>query len=433
VLRRLFNLLAWTLLLLVVAVLSVLLIGLQKQPLVTKFTPPTSVEVIEARAFVQRLRQVIGSEADGAQLFVTDASEMNSVIKLGARIFPGFRGTVETTPSGVHVEASLPLVFGGIGRWVNLSGKIPAFDGAVGLTDLRYGAVPLPGGLLLGVMRRVANTVVNEGFGDVVLGSARSMSLAGEDMVFTMQMDGVGNNGILRGLFGSMRGTDMPESDAIIRYYVLIREAMDRGTLPVEGSYLPYIRFTLEAALEGSQEEGIANAFTAAIFGLSYVCGAQDFGLIVGGPKDQQDIFSDESWKTDCRKVTLNDRIDSRRHFTTAAAIQSASNRGFAVSVGEFKELYDSVNSGGFDFTDLAANNSGIRLANTMMAASAEAWPGLIDQIQAEKDVIIAFEDIPQIMTEIDFETRYGDVESPEYLAQLAAIEAKIDVLPLHQ
>ena len=61
----------------------------------------------------------------------------------------------------------------------------------------------------------------------------------------------------------------------------------------------------------------------------------------------------------------MRDRHDSRLHFITAAALKAASNRGFAVGVGEFKELYDSLSGdNGFDFTDLAANNSGIRLSD---------------------------------------------------------------------
>lgn len=432
-LRRLFKFLVLSLLLFVAAIALVLVLGLQKDPLVTEFTPPTSDEVIEARAFVKRLRGVIDPSDAAASEFVTNAGEMNSVIKLGARIFPGFRGTVETEADGVHVETSLPVELAGMRRWINLSGTVPAFDGAVGLTDLYYGAVPLPGDMLLDLGRRGANLVIGNNFGDVVLGSARSMRIAEDDLVFAMQMDGVGSNGIMRGLFGSMRGSDMPGSEDIIRYYVLIREAMDRGDLPTEGSYLPYIQFTLQAALDGSRREGIPNAFTAAIFGLSFACGAQDFGLIVGGLADGDEIYDNKTWKTNCRKVTFNDRIDSRRHFTTAAAIQSASNRGFAISVGEFKELYDSVKSGGFDFTDIAANNSGIRLANTMMAAPAEDWSDLLDRVQSENDVIVPFDGIPQIMSEEDFAATYGDVESPEYHAQIADIEARIDTLPLHQ
>ncbi|CUH45867.1 hypothetical protein [Ruegeria atlantica] len=189
----------------------------------------------------------------------------------------------------------------------------------------------------------------------------------------------------------------MPDSSDIDRYYLKIRETMERGDLPVSGSYLPYLVYTLEAAHDGSQSEGVANAYTSAIFALTLICGAKDFTLIVGGMVGSE-FAEDRDWESDCDDLTLNGRIDSRRHFTTAAALQAASNRGFAVSVGEFKELYDTIKSGGFDFTDLAANNSGIRMSNKFMSTPAPNWAELIRSIRSENDVIIRFEGIPQIM-----------------------------------
>jgi hypothetical protein len=139
------------------------------------------------------------------------------------------------------------------------------------------------------------------------------------------------------------------------------------------------------------------------------------------------------TWTKDCADVTFNGRIDSRRHFTTAAALQAASNRGFAVSVGEFKELNDTLKAGGFDFTDIAANNSGIRMSNTFMGSEPRLWPELRARLQGENDVIIPYDGIPQIMEQSAFAAAYGDIDDPRYTAMLARIEAKIDELPLHR
>lgn len=136
-------------------------------------------------------------------------------------------------------------------------------------------------------------------------------------------------------------------------------------------------------------------------------------------------------WQTECSDLTLNDRIDSRRHFTTAAAIQAASNRNVSVSVGEFKELNESL-YGGFDFTDMAANNSGIRMADLFMATPVEDWSRLIARIASDKDVIIAYDDIPQILTQEAFSAQFGELDSDRYLAMLDRIETRIDDLALH-
>lgn len=430
--RGFFKILFRTLLVLVVVLVGLAVLMLQRDPLVAEFSAPTSEEVIEARSFVSGVRRAVDPSQSDSSEFVTHEQQMNSVIKLGARIFPGFRGAVQTNPNSVSVQASLPLEIAGFRRWVNASGIVPVFEGQVSIEELYVGLVPLPGDLLLSFARWAANTVIRDGFGDTVLGSASAMRVNEDKVVFVMAMNEVGSNGVMQGLFGSLRGSDMPSEQEISAYYVAIRDAFEAGELPTEGSFLPVLDYTLSLALDGIEELGAENAFTAAVFGLSMICGARDFDLIVAEITENIDRYQ-KAWTTNCNQLTFNDRIDSRRHFITAAALQSASNRGFAISVEEFKELYDGARTGGFDFTDIAANYSGIRLSNKMMAAPAEQWPDLMARIQAENDVIVPYDGIPQIMSEEDFEARYGDVESPAYLAQLADIEARIDQLALHQ
>jgi hypothetical protein len=259
------------------------------------------------------------------------------------------------------------------------------------------------------------------------------MTIAGDDLVFQIALDGVGKNGVMRGAFRALRGNEMPDVEEIESYHRLIRQAMAEGVLPQSGSFLPYIRFTLEAALErGGADGDLPNAYTAGIFALAKVCGAQDFSMVVGRLAFEQTVQS-ETWGTRCDDVLFNERVDSRRHFVTSAALQAASNRGFAVSIGEFKELYDTISgAGGFDFTDMAANLSGIRMSNTLMGAAAKDWPKLLDRIETENDVIVPFDGVPQLMPEEVFKVRFGDVESARYRAMISRIEAEIDSLALH-
>ena len=62
-------------------------------------------------------------------------------------------------------------------------------------------------------------------------------------MTVDLNIDDVGKNGIMRGVFGALRGNSMPPDGLTDAYYIRIREAMDRGDLPSRGSYLPYIVF----------------------------------------------------------------------------------------------------------------------------------------------------------------------------------------------
>ncbi len=149
------------------------------------------------------------------------------------------------------------------------------------------------------------------------------MRVDGDTISFTMQLDDEGRGSVIRGLFGAFRGNDMPGPDEVDRFYVKIRKAMDTGELPTEGSFLPHIKYTLDAALHGADDATLPNSYTAAIFGLAKACGARDFALGVGRlVRDRLDAFG--QWKTDCSNVTFAGRFDSRRHFITAAAVQAA-------------------------------------------------------------------------------------------------------------
>ncbi len=407
---------------------------IEDQPGVADYAPPSSQDVVAARGFVQEVKAAL-DPSNPATFIDTNEAQLNGAIKLGARLIPGFRGQVAVASGSLQGRVSLPVPYLR-DKWLNLSARIPAFDGQLQLEEVALGPLPLPSSLTLETIRLAANQALGNRQGDRLLTVTEALRIKAPALRFAINQDtfgASGSNGLMRGLFGALRGGNPPEPEHIARYYKALRQAMDAGELPQSGSYLPYIHFTLAAARhEAAAGMEIAEAYTAALFALTLTCGAQDFTLVVGGLSEALDGVEDR-WQRNCHNLTLNGRIDSRRQFTTAAAIQAASNRGVAVSIGEFKELYDSSKSGGFDFTDIAANNSGIRMSNKLMAAPLAEWPTLTARLTHESDVIIAYEGIPAIMSGAAFRQAYGNVDDARYQAMLGQIEAKIDGLALHQ
>lgn len=432
--RTIFKLFRTLVLLTIIAVIGLGLLIIESQPKVSSHSAPTSEDVVEARSFVRNVKAALSRAQTAPNTVASNEDQLNSAIKLGARLIPGFRGQVDVQDQAVTGRISVPVPHFK-DKWINLRATVPAFEGEFSLSDVAVGRMSLPPTLTLMAARLTANQVLGDQKGNFILASAEGIDVTGDQLTFHIAKDllgETGSNGIMRSLFGALRGGEMPDPEDIGRHYRNIRTAMDTGLLPTEGSYLPYLQFTLQAALADQQIDDLQNAYTAALFALTMACGAKDFSLVVGGVSEVL-AEHDRAWGTDCNDLTLNGRIDSRRHFTTAAAIQAASNRGVAVSIGEFKELYDASKSGGFDFTDIAANNSGIRMSNRLMAAPKEGWPALMSAIQSERDVIMGYDGVPGIMSAADFESIYGDVDDARYQTMLQAIEAKIDQLALHQ
>lgn len=422
---------------------------LQENPAVKAATPPTAEDVAATRALVRDLRRAADAGPDQQDMLTTDVAQLNSALRLGARFVPGFRGRVRLRDAVLVARTSVPVPWIGGRKWLNVTVTVPEFEGALRLGRVSAGGVALPPGLVLTGARIGGNLLLGNGFGDTVVAAASAMQIDGRELAFRIALDDVGGNGVMRSAFGALRSAEMPPPEEIEAYHRKIRDAMDAGTLPTRGSYLPYIRFALAAALENATPETLPNAYTAAIFGLAKACGSKDFAMIAGRvaqPEAQPEVQSGSQseiqsdtqptrpWQTNCDRMSLNGRHDSRLHFTLSAALQAASNRGFAVSVGEFKELYDTISgSGGFDFTDMAANLSGIALSNTMMATSARDWPATLARIETERDVIVSFKGLPGKIPQAQFKARFGDVESPAYKEMIAQIEARIAGIGLYQ
>lgn len=397
---------------------------------VATMDPPSPQDVRSTKEFYQNLRNESQSDDPSNVQISISADDLASVIKLGARLTPDFRGKVVVGETVIIGDISLPIPWITGQRWLNASGMVPQHQGQFRADGIRIGKLSLPWWLANTLMRTGGNVVVGNGFGDQVFDLPRGIAINDDRVTFDFQMEEVGENNMFRDFFGSMRGDELPTGQKIVEYEEMFNVAMEQGQLPMEGSYLPFLQFLLENVATVSTDDTLADNYTAAIIALAKVCGARDFSLVIGGV-----AFDENAAPTtaSCSELLFNGRIDSRRHFTTAAALQAASNRGFSVTIGEFKELNDTVASGGFDFTDIAANNSGIRLSDVVMSGSVNDLKILLSKIKTENDVIITYDDIPQILSEQDFADRFVDISSAAYKEMLALIEAKIDALPIHQ
>ena len=433
---RLIRSLVWVNLVLGIGVAAAFFWLLDPAPLTAGGGAPRPEDVAATRAFVMKVREEamgeVGRSSDG--LVVVSEEAANGMLRVAARMFPVGHADVRVVGGVVHVAGSIRVPWPGGERWINLEGIAPEFEGRPRLDHLTVGGAVLPPGLAVEAARVGANLILGQRAGDVFLGAAERLEIQGDEMRFTLALGEEEKKGFMAGLFGAMRGSDMPGTEGVDTYYVAIRRAIDVGRLPDSGSFLPHLRFVLGQVHERSTDETLADDYTAAIFGLSKACGAQDFALVVGRlVGDPSDSFG--TWERDCSQVVFADRIDARRHFITAAALRAASNRGVAVSIGEFKELHDSVGweRGGFDFSDIGANQSGIRLSDTIMGGTRADLARTLEMMTEEGDVLVDISRLPQIMLRGEFEARYGSVDSAAYAAEIARIEALIDEVPIHR
>lgn len=275
VLRELLKLLICSLAMICLAIAFFFLAAWEDAPTVGAGGPPTPEDVTKTREFVRGVRSTVQSGLSEPATFVTNEEQLNKVIKLRARFVPGFRGKLEVRENSVHGSASIPVP--NTQKWINLRASAAEFQTTFALSSVQIGPIALASEIALEVARIGGNVIVGERFGDTVLDSAKSMRIEADQLAFELTMDEIGRNGLMHGVFSTLRGSEVPDASVIDHYYLRIREAMESGELPSVGSFSPHLWFTLEPARGGIHSHGVENAYTSAIFALTLFCGARDF------------------------------------------------------------------------------------------------------------------------------------------------------------
>jgi hypothetical protein len=428
--RRLLSILMTLFALSGVVVLGLGAAYLQRTPLVPALAAPGPTDVGAARALARRVHSAIDNPAEVARSISVTPVELNAALRLGARVLPGFRATSDLAGAELLTTVSIPVPWLSGPRWLNLKIGLRPFDGPPALSSVQIGGRAVPPPITLALTRIGLNLYFGEQMGDRLFAAMRGLAIEGNKLTLAIDPDAKG--GMMEGVIGALRDDSMPSAQQIDRYAGLIATAMKDGTLPRRGSLMPHLKFTLTAAYDSSTDATASEEFAAAILGLNAVCGAPEFAAVVDELAGDKDPTGHRA-RSDCSAITLAGRKDSRLHFVTSAAIKAAGNRGLALSMGEFKELFDQRQGGSkFDFTDIAADNSGVRLSDLFMAAPRGDWPGLIARLTSEEAVLADFAGLPAPMGDAQFRERFGDVASDSYRDLIAEIETRIDQTGLH-
>lgn len=406
-------------------------LALERAPRAPMGVPPTPEDVAAARDLLQNLRDISETPGNDDRVTVT-ADEMNGLFRIGARTLPGLGGQARIEGGALAVDLSLPMPGLPDLGWLNLTAVIPPFEEGVKVRELRLGRLPLPPGLA----QSVALEAIDRRFGDA-LGSGMvkrfpRMALSGEAVVVDVAIDVDSRQAMARSTFEALHGNSMPTLEDIAAHVAVFEAARGDGRLPVRAPLFTYYELMLDAAAEraAARPDDPLRELVAGFLAIGHVCGTPTLLHLIG-PRPSETMSALPDPGPICAQASLSGRRDLRQHFVTAAAIKAASTRSVALSAGEAKELLDLFRTG-FDFTDMAANNSGIRFAERLFAAAPEDWPRLARAVTAESDVMIPLDGLPGAMTRAEFEERFGAVDSPGYLRLMDQIEARIDALPFH-
>ncbi len=129
--------------------------------------------------------------------------------------------------------------------------------------------------------------------------------------------------------------------------------------------------------------------------------------------------------------VTLEGRDDFAKHFITSAAITAHADAKLSNTIGLYKEMIDLQHGSGFSFNDIAANLAGTRFGRKAVTSNAGAHrlQQLVSAGLNDTDLMPLWSDLPERMSETEFEARFGNINSPAYQNIMQEIENRISML----
>jgi hypothetical protein len=127
-------------------------------------------------------------------------------------------------------------------------------------------------------------------------------------------------------------------------------------------------------------------------------------------------------------KLHLQGREDLAKHWTFSAAIAAVLGEETSTSVGEWKELDDSLaNGSGFSFVDIAADRAGLQTAlRALDPATAEQTVGNLARATEESLLPGSLLRGPEGLSETTFTDRFGSLDRQRYRQAIVAIDREL-------
>jgi hypothetical protein len=403
--------------------------ALDREPLVSANRATQFVDIQQARLVAKRYDP--RAMTVGKPTYITSSqSELNQTLSAALSKIPLLRGNIALTDAGVILEGTveLPIPDSPLGRYLNLRSTLSPSQLGLEIADASVGDVPIPAILIRPTLTWVIDIIVGEGKGEEFLASVKAIEINGDNLTIALEPPAT----LAADLFAAARRVLNPSDAAVVaEYYSKLVEIaqLHKGRRSV--SLADYLAPLFRLAQQRSQRGDPVEENTAAILALLICFGGRHFERVLG------DVTPDdlESIETERKRVKLDGRHDWVQHFIVSAGLSVLGGKGFADLIGEAKEIKDADGPSGFSFTDLAADRAGVRFAQASLRSGDRAR-----QIQhqlvsgaSESTFFPPVADLPEGLSEAQFRARFGDIDTPRYMAIQDEIDRRIDAIALYQ
>ncbi len=362
---------------------------------------------------------------------IISARQADALFAIAARALPRLSGEAQMTDKGSELRATLHLPENPFGNYINLRLGLPAVSQGLEVDYLSIGRLTLHGKSAHWVMKELANLAFGGNEGTKLLTTIKQIKSQRERLIITYQPTPHLDEKLVAALKRLQPWRDestTPNSAAIRDYY---RQLCSNRSAITTSLNQPLSAMFALAATRNSSAQVAATENRAALLAMAIYFGTYRFNTIVNAIPDE----TIKQCQHERVEATLAGRKDMALHFIYSAAIKILTDSHTSFAVGELKEMLDSLQGGsGFSFADLAADQSGIRFAELASEPrSARQLQQTAAQLTDERYFFPDISQLPEAISQPQFDRQYGDGSGEFYNQLLDAIKNAIDALPIHR
>lgn len=419
-----------------VPVLMLALISDSRAQVEETATIDTNSAIVAKGVAKQLYKDLMDGNSDQASTLSLSEAEVNGIIAMGRRVFPGMQGRVNITTLGVIGAFTLYLPNNPLGDYINLTiFIIPSSHGLL-VEKVSLGSIEISGDLAISLVEFVLNrAIVGDAFGTKLVNAIDYVEVNNSKITLGYHS--------VPGLRTALENTRenfkevrdelalLGDPDLVKLYY----EHICGFHTHIDGLGQASVGYYLDTAFSFAEKrsrltERPADENRAAILALSIFLGSTNFNSVIGA-LDKDTLAACQPRDA---QMVLAYRNDLRLHFIFSAGLKIISDSGTSFALGEFKELIDTQKGGsGFSFADLAADRAGIRFAELALdEQGAVRVQQMAAELRDEDTFFPAIAGLPEGISQSEFDQR-GGIESEYYQQHLASIIQRIDELPLYQ
>jgi len=413
-----------SLFLLLAGLALVAMLILKREPLLPGDAEMTAEDLQRARTFLASAAAGEKLEPGEVSTFTIRAQEMELLLNYLLENLHGGSSRVVMRDGSADLQLSAGMPAGWPGGWLNVELQLAQRGGMLEVAALKLGDLVIP--------RMAADWTLQQLHASLkarlpeysgTLTAIRSYRITGEALEVTYQWQPE----LFRQL--SSRGRDLligEETSGLLLAHLRMLAALTADptlprVVPLSDLLGPMFVF---ASGQGSDAVEANRAVMLAFFMyITEVDPAMVLGDVTGGVPELLPL-----------RLTLSGRQDFARHFLISAGLAASAGTGIADSIGLLKEMEDALAGGsGFSFRDLAADRAGVRFAELAVSgqAQAEGLQQMLASSPNEYFFLPDFNDLPERLSEQEFQQTYGSVASPAFAAVITEIEARLARVPL--